>query len=76
MLAVFLYVFALLFAGCDFVSKFLGTDDGSSDVPTGGAGESHWKGVPVPTAGSLPSIKEKFGIQSDERRALRRLSRN
>jgi hypothetical protein len=64
-LAVFLLAGSLLFAGCDFVSKFLGGDDGSNDIPNGGAEEFPWQGEPVPTAGSLPSIKEKFGIQLD-----------
>jgi hypothetical protein len=64
-LAVFLLAGSLLFAGCDFVNKFLGTEDDSNSGPQEGAEESPWKGVPVENAGILPSIKEKFGIQLD-----------
>jgi hypothetical protein len=62
---VLLVAGSLLFAGCDFVNKVLGTEDDSDSGPKEGAEESPWKGVPVPTAGSLSSIKAKFGIQLD-----------
>jgi hypothetical protein len=70
-LAVLLAAGSLLFAGCDFVSKFLGLEDGSDSGPKDGAKESLWKGRGLSKMRNpCPASKKSLAFNRTERRAF------